>query len=287
MALDTYANFQAAIADHLVRTDLTSQIVDCITLFEAEAANELAHGRQTQNFALLHPLVSDPVVITGAADNGSGLIRLTLTSSSGFTTGDTVNITEVSGTTEANGEWVSNLIDSTTIDLQDSTFVNTYISGGTAQPSQGWAALPSDYLAWERVTYTGNPRSDMMFTASPLFAGTNLGFTSVSQPPQPHIFTIENRFLYVFPGDPTPLEMIYFAKNDAISASLNWLFTNRVDCYWNGVLEQIYRYTKDYDQASVYQQAKGAIFDQIKKQRIREDGQLVIKVAGSNYGQTP
>jgi hypothetical protein len=41
MALDNYADFQAAIADQIVRTDLTNQIIDCITLFEVEASREL------------------------------------------------------------------------------------------------------------------------------------------------------------------------------------------------------------------------------------------------------
>lgn len=81
--------------------------------------------------------------ITGAADNGSGLIRLTLASqfcggsSSGSTTCDTptgsiVNIRDVVGTVEANGnqQTVTN-IDGTHLDIVGSTFSNAYVSGGT------------------------------------------------------------------------------------------------------------------------------------------------------------
>lgn len=68
--------------------------------------------------------------ITGAADNGSGLIRLTVTSTTGWTTGDIKDIAEVGGTTEANGTWTITVIDGTHIDLQSSTFSNAYTSGG-------------------------------------------------------------------------------------------------------------------------------------------------------------
>jgi hypothetical protein len=80
-----------------------------------------------------------PVSITGAAAAPAGpdvgYIRLTVTSTSGWTTGDTKIIHGVTGTTEANGTWKITVIDGTTIDLgvsgqQSSTFVRTYISGG-------------------------------------------------------------------------------------------------------------------------------------------------------------
>lgn len=70
------------------------------------------------------------VAVTDAADNGSGLIRLTVDSTSGFTTGDYKTIENVGGTTEANGDWTITVIDGTHIDLQGSTFANAYTSGG-------------------------------------------------------------------------------------------------------------------------------------------------------------
>ena len=68
--------------------------------------------------------------ISGAANNGSGLIRLTVGSSSGWTTGDSKTVSGVTGTTEANGTWIITVINGTTIDLQGSTFSNAYVSGG-------------------------------------------------------------------------------------------------------------------------------------------------------------
>lgn len=69
--------------------------------------------------------------ITGAADNGSGLIRITATSH-GFTTGDLINIYGIVGTTEAIGSWTITAITANTFDLVGSTFSNAYVSGGIA-----------------------------------------------------------------------------------------------------------------------------------------------------------
>jgi hypothetical protein len=68
--------------------------------------------------------------ISGAADNGSGLIRLTVDTTNGMITGQNVTIGDVEGTTEANGNWTITVISVTEIDLQGSTFANAYVSGG-------------------------------------------------------------------------------------------------------------------------------------------------------------
>jgi len=68
--------------------------------------------------------------VTGAADNGSGLVRLTVTDTTGWTTGDIKDIADVGGTTEANGTFTITVVDGTHIDLQGSTFANAYTSGG-------------------------------------------------------------------------------------------------------------------------------------------------------------
>jgi hypothetical protein len=72
--------------------------------------------------------------VSGAVNNGSGLIRLTV-NTTGWTTGDIKTIASVGGTTEANGTWTITVINGTTIDLQGSTFANAYTSGGYVEGS--------------------------------------------------------------------------------------------------------------------------------------------------------
>jgi hypothetical protein len=71
------------------------------------------------------------LTITAAANNGSGLIRLTVASTATFTTGQKKIVAGVTGTTEANGRWTITIVDATHIDLQGSIFTNAYVSGGT------------------------------------------------------------------------------------------------------------------------------------------------------------
>lgn len=78
----------------------------------------------------LDALAPGAIAISGAANNGSGLVRLTVSSTSGWTTGDKKTVTQVGGTTEANGTWTITVIDGTHIDLQGSTFASAYTSGG-------------------------------------------------------------------------------------------------------------------------------------------------------------
>lgn len=85
------------------------------------------------------------VSVSGAADNGSGLIRLTVSSTAAMTTGDVRRVYAVGGTVEANGTWTITVIDGTHIDLQGSTFVNAYsVSSGFVQGAfSSWTDLGS------------------------------------------------------------------------------------------------------------------------------------------------
>lgn len=69
-------------------------------------------------------------VISNAADNGSGLIRLTVNTTSGMITDQQVTVADIVGTTEANGNWTITVISLTEVDLVGSTFANAYTSGG-------------------------------------------------------------------------------------------------------------------------------------------------------------
>ena len=68
--------------------------------------------------------------ITGAADNGSGAIRIT-SATHGFSDEAKVLVHDVGGCTEANGTWQIDYVDANTFDLLGSTFSNAYTSGGT------------------------------------------------------------------------------------------------------------------------------------------------------------
>lgn len=107
--------------------------------FPVAAVGECLLGISQSGITLeeLDAIAPTPLVITGAANNGSGKVRLTLTaeSNSNYTIIGQPSITvySVGGTTEANGTWLASqitIVDSTHIDLTAATFVHAYTSGG-------------------------------------------------------------------------------------------------------------------------------------------------------------
>jgi len=104
------------------------------------------------------------VNVSGAANNGSGLVRLTVSSAVGWLTGDRVTVASVGGVAAANGTWTVTVIDGTRLDLQGSTFSGTYTSGGTVVPEylsylKGYTgpttyAFQSDYRQSKTASYT-------------------------------------------------------------------------------------------------------------------------------------
>jgi hypothetical protein len=80
------------------------------------------------------PLGLTLLIATVSSAPGGG-IRLTVSSTSGWSTGDIKTVAGVTGTTEANGTWTITVVDGTTIDLDGSTFTNAYVSGGYIEGS--------------------------------------------------------------------------------------------------------------------------------------------------------
>jgi hypothetical protein len=99
----------------------------------------------------LDAIAPGALTVTGAADNGSGAIRLTLNAISNaffHISGQNFIIVQgIVGTVEANGRWAVNIIDSTHIDLIGSVFVHAYVSGGAIGGSLDALTFPLDSLA--------------------------------------------------------------------------------------------------------------------------------------------
>jgi hypothetical protein len=100
------------------------------------------------------------LTITGAADNGSTLIRITVASTATLTTGDYKTISGVTGTTEANGDWFITVINGTTFDLQGSTFANAYVSGGIVAGSLDDLPFSLDSIAVSDLAQLAMASSD-------------------------------------------------------------------------------------------------------------------------------
>lgn len=196
MALSTYTELKAAIADYLARDDLTTQIVDFITLFEA-VANRRLRVRQME-------------------------LTATLT------------------------------------------------------PSSGSANLPSDYLTWRRVTWTGSPRCELEYV--------HPSYLQAAYPDSPtdtpRLFTIEGTVLKIRPISATGLEFDYFQKITALSAGANWLFTAHPDAYLFGALAEAYAMLKDFDTAVVWKTRRDGVFEDIEQLSVKSNGPASVRIMG-------
>ncbi len=106
------------------------------------------------------------LTVTGAVDNGSGLIRLTVAGQN-FTTGDKPQVLNVGGVPNADGYWTVTVIDATHVDLQGSVFAGTYTSGGTI------TFLHANLVDLAESPYTGAPS---VFAGAYVSGGTCLEY---------------------------------------------------------------------------------------------------------------
>jgi len=71
------------------------------------------------------------VGVSAAANNGSGLVRITTAAAHNLVTGDLVNLAGITGVPGANVRATATVIDATRLDLQGSAFSGSYAGGGT------------------------------------------------------------------------------------------------------------------------------------------------------------
>jgi hypothetical protein len=151
-------------------------------------------------------------------------------------------------------------------------------SGVTLTPSSGVAALPADYLAWRRVTWTGQfPRELEYVHPSYLHALHPTLPAGV-----PRLFAIEGANLTVAPTSDTPLAFDYFQKVPALSSlsPSNWLLAAAPDLYLFGALAEAHGFVKDAESLALWKARRDELFDEIERLDVKTRGQSAIRVVG-------
>ena len=142
-------------------------------------------------------------------------------------------------------------------------------------PSAGTAALPADYLAWRRLTWTGSPRRELSYVEPSYLQAafpTNPADT-------PEYFTIEGGDVLIRPLDGTALEFLYYQKIPALSTnSTNWLLSAHPDLYLFGALAESYGFTVDPEKLALWKMRRDELFDEIVS--------LSNKTRGAGYIRT-
>ncbi len=147
----------------------------------------------------------------------------------------------------------------------------------TLTPSSGSVSLPSDYLQWRRVTWTGSVRNDLEYVHPSILQAYYPSTVAAT----PQIFTIEGNTLKIRPTDATALEFDYWAKIPTlVTNSTNWLMTNWPDAYLAGVLTEAYMFTKDPDNMMLWMAKRDQLIEEINSSDNKTGAPGAIRVFG-------
>jgi hypothetical protein len=150
-------------------------------------------------------------------------------------------------------------------------------STATLTPTAGVATIPSDYLGYRRVTWTGSPIHELNYVAPPIYSSYLNLVTGV-----PISFTIEGSNLRVAPSDDTALTFDYFQKTTALSSALNWLYTNHPDAYLFGTLCEMNAFNKGqaFEAASLWKTRRDEVFNEIAMLDFNERQGMAVRIMG-------
>jgi hypothetical protein len=145
-------------------------------------------------------------------------------------------------------------------------------------PSVGSAALPGDYLAWRRVTWTGANRVELAYVEPSYLQAAYPASPSAT----PRIFTIEGAALKIRPIDDTALELLYYQKIPLLSdaAPANWLLAAHPDLYLFGALAEAQMFAVDPDKAALWKARRDELFEEITQLSNKSRGAGSIRVMG-------
>lgn len=156
----------------------------------------------------------------------------------------------------------------------------------TTTPSSGQFDLPTDYLAWKKVTWVGSIRRDLQYVHPSIFAEVY-----PSSPPNvPAVFTVVGTTdsvgaVKIMPTDTSAIDFTYYQKITGLSTAYtsNWLLAAHPDVYLAGCLTEAHVFTKDYEQAAIWKARRDGLIEDIKSLDQKTRGPSAIRVTG----QTP
>lgn len=153
-------------------------------------------------------------------------------------------------------------------------------TAGTITMSGGTGTVPTDYLAWKRMTWPGSTAMQLEYV--------HPDWRRAAYPTQPSgtpkVWTIEGSSIITSPYDSndTSLNFLYYAKLAALSdsATTNWLLTAHPDVYLCGSLVEAWAYLMDAEKAGLWKLRRDELFDEIEKLDAKTRGPSAARIAG-------
>src|SRR5512139_1743668 len=127
------------------------------------------------------------------------------------------------------------------------------VTQSSSPSTAGKFSLPTDFLTWRNVVWTGSPRAVLDYLDPQMLEAVNPAQNANT----PQFFSILGTTdgvgtVNVTPVSTTAIDFTYYQKITALSTSntTNWLLTAHPDVYLAGALVEAYAFQKDYDQAA-------------------------------------
>lgn len=141
----------------------------------------------------------------------------------------------------------------------------------------GAAALPADFAAIRRLTWTGSTRAELDYVA-PSWLQANYTTTASGIPLH---YTLEESNILVRPiDDSAGLELLYRARTGALASALNWLMTKHPDAYVFGALAEAAGFIDDFSKAAFWKARRDEALNEIEVYEIRARGSMAIRTMG-------
>ena len=152
-------------------------------------------------------------------------------------------------------------------------------------PSSGQFSLPSDYLSWVKVTWTGSPKRELQYI-HPYQLAEEYGTSPAGLPVK---FTVQGStdglgIVNIMPTDTSAINFTYYQKLTALSTSntANWLLTAHPDAYLFGSLTEACVFVKDFETAAIWKTRRDALLEEIAMLDQKTRGPSAISVPGRN-----
>ena len=159
--------------------------------------------------------------------------------------------------------------------------VRQQVTSSNITPSSGSVTLPSDYLEWIRLTWTGDPMRELEYVEPSYLKAA----FPTAPSDTPRFFTVEGAVIKIAPLDTTAVQLLYYAKVPALSdaATTNWLLTAHPDVYLFGTLTEAHAFNSEATQGQVWNARLEAALSEVERLSQQSRGQMQIRA----YGSTP
>ena len=169
---------------------------------------------------------------------------------------------------------------------ENSAFLTT--SSLSPPITQGFCDLPSDYLLWRTVLWTGrSPYVELDYVHPAYLRSTWLE----TDHGNPKVFTIEGDTFFAAPVDDSTAayEFHYYRKIDSIVGAQegiladNWLLADYSDAYLFGVLTELAALGRNAEMAQLYKGRRDEVFAEIIQLSALTTGATSPKVRTADY----